>query len=71
MNYRLKATIKRFFKVFISSAIAAMATITIGQAASWADIIPLLSNLALSGIIGGIAGVIAGAEKWLFWEDLP
>jgi len=69
MNTKLKATIKRFLKVFISSSIAAMATITINQATSWNDIIPLLSNLALAGIIGGIAGVIAGAEKWLFWTE--
>jgi hypothetical protein len=60
---------KRFLRVFIFSAAAAMGTITIGQVLTWQSVISLLNNLAIAGVIGGISGVIAGVDKWSRWEE--
>lgn len=60
---------RRFLRVFIFSAFSTMATVTISQATAWKDVISILSNLALAGIVGGISGIIASVDKILRWED--
>jgi hypothetical protein len=60
---------RRFLRVFIISAFTTMATLTIQQATSWSEIISVLNNLLIAGVIGGISGLIAGADKLLRWEE--
>lgn len=69
MSDKLKATLKRFIRMFVFSGFVSMGAITIKQVLTWQEVIPILSNLLLAFVIGGITGVIAGYDKWLRWEE--
>jgi hypothetical protein len=66
---KFKVIFLRFIRVFVFSALATMATITFQQAVEWHDVISILNNLLIAGVVGGISGVVAGADKWLRWEE--
>ena len=63
MQELTKTLILRFVRAFVAGAVGTMVVI-VPLSNSWADLGGWLSALALSGIIGGISGVLQTADKY-------
>ncbi len=59
----------RFLRAFATGAIATMSTVLIFSGNSWGDVGTWLSALALSGLIGGIAGLIQAIDKYFRFQE--
>ena len=59
----------RMLRVFVISAIGAMALVAPESLLSWGDIAGWLNALAIAGTIGGFSGIIAGFDKWFRWTE--
>ncbi len=70
MKDKTKAVLKRFIKAFITGAASIAGTATLVNIHTWTDLHLALSAMSLMLIVGGINGVLMGAEKWLNWEPL-
>ena len=71
MNSQLRSVLLRFLKGILGGAVASMVIVTIKQPVVWTEFLPLLSNLGMAGIYGGITGLLLALEKWSSWSDLP
>lgn len=60
----VKAITLRFVRVFLSSVVATLGTVTVA-AGTWDDVPALLSALGLAAVIGAISGLIAAVDKWV------
>ncbi len=70
MSIKAKAVLKRFLKAFVTGVASIAGTATIVNVHTWTDLNTTLSAVALALIIGGINGVLMGAEKWVNWSDV-
>lgn len=53
----------RFIRAFVSGAVSTMVAVLPLSATSWTEVGTWLNALALSGIIGGVTGVIMALDK--------
>lgn len=61
----------RFLKAFVAGFVTSCGVITAANIQVWGDLALALQAILLAGTIGGINGVIMGAEKWWNWVDDP
>lgn len=66
---KLERIALRFVKAFIAGFITSIGLITVENIHVWSDLGNVLNAIALSGVIGGINGVIMAAEKMWNWKD--
>lgn len=66
---KVKSVVIRFLKAFFSGAFANMAVIMPFSGSHWSDVGVWISALIMSGMVGGITGVVMGYEKWQTWVD--
>lgn len=59
----IKAVGIRFIRAFVSGVATSVILITAANIHTWSDLHIALNALALSGIVGGINGVIMGLDK--------
>lgn len=59
----------RFIKAFVAGFVTSCGVVSVADIHVWADIGLALQVIALAGTVGGINGVIMGAEKWWNWVD--
>jgi hypothetical protein len=68
---KLKSILIRFVKGFISGAISSMIVASVTVPSNWSDFSSAGTILIVSGLFGGINGLLLSIEKWLSWiEDL-
>jgi hypothetical protein len=73
MNKKEKAQIKlmfkvvgiRFLKVFVSTALVTMATLTINQETSWLDLLTSLNAVVMISCFSAINGTLVAVDKLL------
>lgn len=59
----------RFLRAFLSGAVASMVVLSPMTANSWKDVGTWIAALSMAGLVGGITGVIMGADKYLRSEQ--
>lgn len=73
MNPKYTAVLLRAGRMFVIGAVSTMSTvsaiITVGNIQSWHSLATALNVVILSLLIGGINGVLAGADKLIRWEE--
>lgn len=69
MTQKVKSIIMRFIKGFVSGGLGNIVVLASFAGSSWKDLGTWLSAIGFSFIVGGISGVLLGAEKWLNWTD--
>lgn len=55
----------RFARGFAAGAVGAMASVTVADASTWADLGGVLMNLVFALFSGGLSGGILAVDKWL------
>ncbi len=60
---------QRFLKAFVSGFLASSGVVVVTTIHAWNDLRIALNVILLAGTIGGINGVIMGADKWWNWTD--
>ena len=65
MDKKIERALLRFLRAFIASAAGSMVAISPIGVNNWGDVNGWLSSLALSGLIGGVSGVILALDKYL------
>jgi len=65
MDKVLKSVLLRFVRAFVAGAVATMITITPLSINNWTDVSTWLGALGLSGIIGGVSGLLMAIDKYL------
>lgn len=58
----------RFVKGFVSGGLSSVATLAAFNGNNWADVANWIGIILFSFVVGGISGVLLGAEKWITWE---
>ncbi len=64
----IKAIAFRFLRAFVAGAVATMSTVLIFSGNSWGDVSVWLTGLALSGLVGGVTGLIQATDKFLRFQ---
>lgn len=67
---KLQVVSRRFIKAFVSGFCTGVAVISIGGVSQWSDLTLALNGLVVSGVMGGINGVIMALEKWASYKDV-
>lgn len=63
-----KAVALRAVRAFITGALSAITVITVANVHVWSDLIAWVNMLGLAAVVGGINGVLMGADKW--WRSM-
>lgn len=69
MTQKIKSIIMRFVKGFVAGGLSSIATLATFNGSTWQDVANWLGIIMFSFVVGGISGVLLGAEKWLTWEE--
>lgn len=65
MNQILQSVLLRFARAFVAGAVANMSVLLVFSGSSWEEVKTWMMALTISGIVGGIAGVIMALDKYL------
>jgi hypothetical protein len=65
---KIKVITLRFIRAFVTGALSTMVLLTVGDISNWSDLASALNVLAISGVIGGINGVLQAGDKLLRWK---
>ena len=66
---KYKSILVRFLKGFVSGAITTMLGIVFLVPKDFTELKTILLTLALTGIAGGINGLLLAIQKWVSWND--
>lgn len=69
MNKIVKALLLRFARAFIAGAVGNMVVMLGFTANSWNDVGVWIAALTMSGIVGGISGLIMALDKYFRIEQ--
>ena len=65
---KTKVIALRFVRAFITGALSTMVLLTASDISNWSDLASALNVLAISGVIGGINGILQAGDKLLRWK---
>lgn len=60
----------RLLKGFISGAVTSMIMVTVVAPTNWTELSSVGTLLAVSGIFGGINGLLLALQKWVSWKEV-
>ena len=69
MSQKTKSVLMRFVKGFVAGAVTMMLGVSISAPANWVELMSALSILAVTGIYGGVVGLLLALEKWYSWKE--
>lgn len=69
MSEKTKAILVRLLKGFLSGAVTSMIMVSVVAPSNWKEMATIINILAVSGIFGGINGLLLAIQKWLSWKD--
>ena len=69
MSIKTKSLILRFVKGFVSGAITSMIMVTAAAPSNWTELSSIGTILTVSGIFGGLNGLLLSIEKYLGWKE--
>lgn len=69
MSLKVKSILTRLLKGFVSGAVTSMLMVSIVAPGNWTELHTVLSILAVSGLFGGINGLLLALQKWASWKD--
>ena len=59
----------RALRGFVSGALSTASLITVANVSTWTELSSIVAALLLSVTIGGINGLLLGADKLVRWEE--
>lgn len=69
MSQKTKSVLNRLLKGFVSGSVATMLGVAMTAPATWTEMGNIINILLLSGLFGGINGVLLASEKWVNWKE--
>lgn len=66
---KYQSVLNRFVWAFISGFLSGASMVTLADVHIWGQLNTALQALLLSGVVGGINGVLLAGKKYLTWTD--
>jgi xanthosine utilization system XapX-like protein len=70
MSQKVKSILMRFVKGLISGVVTSMLMVTVSAPTNWTELKSVGIILIVSGVFGGINGLLLAIEKWASWEEV-
>ena len=70
MSTKTKSVLMRLLKGFISGALTPMIVVSVVAPANWTEFASVANILAISGLFGGINGLLLALQKWVSWKKV-
>lgn len=70
MSIKTKSILMRLVKGFVSGAVTSMIMVSVAAPSNWTELSSAGVILAVSGIYGGINGLILALQKWVSWKEV-